>query len=76
LRLSSLDPKKCLGRGGTTYESVRTRTREKEVELDGHGEVTRGLEFNLHQLASVDIQRLSPNSYSNRVGHRGLKTCG
>jgi hypothetical protein len=48
----------------------------KEVEPDGHGEVTRGHELNLHELSSVDIQRLSPNSYPNRVSHGGLKTCG
>jgi hypothetical protein len=30
-----------------TYEVVRTRTREREVEPDGHGEVTHGHEVHL-----------------------------
>jgi hypothetical protein len=58
------------------YEVARINKRTKEVEPGGHGEAIHGHELNLHQLASIDIQRLSPNSYPNRVGHRGLETCG
>jgi hypothetical protein len=52
------------------------KAKVKEVEPDGHSEATRGHMLYLHELASVDIQRLSPNSYPNRVGHGGVDTCG
>jgi hypothetical protein len=39
MRLSPLDSKVRHGRSGTNIWVVRTRTREREVELDGHGEV-------------------------------------
>jgi hypothetical protein len=59
-----------------TYELVKINKLTTEVEPGGHGEASRGHELNLHQLASVDIQRLSPNTYPNRVGHRELESCG
>jgi hypothetical protein len=49
--------------------------RERVVKPDGHGEATRAQELYHNELASIDIQGLSPNPYPDRVGHRGLRTC-
>jgi hypothetical protein len=63
------------------YEVARInkRTREqgaKEVESDGHGEVARSHELNLHCWLSTVYKGCPPNSNPSRVGHGGLRVCG
>ena len=54
------------------YEVDREKERAKEVELEGHGEATRGHELHLNKLPSVFTRLLSPNSPNIRLGHKGL----
>jgi hypothetical protein len=56
-----------------TYEVVRTRTRERVVEPDGHGEVTRSHELHL-RVGFRESHDSRPLVLLYRLGQDGLIT--